>query len=203
MVMWVERVKMRTSRRGAGRRSRDTRMTVPTFVYHAANREGQIARGRLDAMTREAAMRTLSERGLFPLELTVVQVRSGRAKIPAAELALTLRILADLVDSGLALGRALQTLETLAPARVVAILPAVRQSVREGRSLAHALEESPLQMPEVLLGVLRAGERGSGLAAAIRQAALLSEESAAARAALRSALAYPILLATFGMSAVC
>jgi general secretion pathway protein F len=201
--MWAERVKTRTSRRGAGRRSRDARMTAPTFAYQAANREGQVERGRLDATTREAAMRTLAERGLFPLELTAVQASSRGAKIPAAELALTLRILADLVDSGLALGRALQTLETLAPARVAAILPAVRQSVREGRSLAHALEESRAQMPEVLLGVLRAGERGSGLAAAIRQAALLSEESAAARAALRSALAYPILLATFGTGAVC
>lgn len=178
--------------------------TLQTFAYRAAHLDGRIERGRLEAQSHDAALRALSDQGLYPVELAVAAWRpTRRASLPAAELALTLRILADLTDSGLPMGRALQALETLAPPRLAAVLPAIRQAIHEGSSLTRALEQTPLAIPEVVLGVVRAGERGSGLAAAIRHAAELTEQSAANAAALRSALVYPATLAVFGTATVC
>jgi type II secretory pathway component PulF len=156
----------------------------------------------MDADSRDAVVRTLTQRGLYPLDVNLVATRHAHPPVSAADLGIGLRILADLVQSGLAIGRALQLLEEMAPPRLATALPSIRQSVREGSSLGRALEDAPIRIPEVVLGVIRAGERGSGLADAIRQAATLCEESAATRAALRSALAYPALLATFGTAAV-
>ena len=175
---------------------------LPTFAYRAASQDGRLERGRMDADSRDAVVRALTQRGLYPLDVSAIAQRPAHAAISAADLGVTLRILADLVQSGLAIGRSLQLLEELAPPRFAAALPAIRQSVREGSSLGRALEDAPIRVPDVVLGVISAGERGSGLAEAIRHAATLCEDAAATRSALRAALAYPALLATFGTAAV-
>jgi type II secretory pathway component PulF len=165
--------------------------------------DGRVRRGHVDAPDRDAAIAQLAREGLHPVAL-VPRATAGvrRATLSAAEAGLGLRILADLLDSGLALGRALAALETLVSPRWRAVLPGVRQAVREGRSLAAALSAAPVTLSEVALGVIHAGERGSGLTSAVRHAAELCEEAAATRSAVRAALAYPILLATAGSAAV-
>ncbi|HET7188382.1 MAG TPA: type II secretion system F family protein [Gemmatimonadaceae bacterium] len=174
-----------------------------TFRYRAIDAKGHVRSGRLGARSRDAAMADLVAGGLRPIAISAESTfASGRSTLPIAETALALRILADLLDSGLPLARALATLETLASPRWRALLPGVRQAVREGRSLAGALSESSAAPPEVVIGIINAGERGSGLIAALRHAGALCEEAAATRSAVRSALAYPMLLAGAGSAAV-
>jgi general secretion pathway protein F len=179
-------------------------MTGSVFSYQAAHQDGRIERGRLSAASRDAAVGQLAARGLHPIRIEIdagAGVRR-RPSLPMAELALTLRLLADLVEAGLPIGRALHALETLAPPGFAAVLPHIRRSVREGRSLAQALGDSTIALPAEVLGIIQAGERGSGLAAAIRQAAGLCEETAAVGAAIRGALTYPLLLASAGVVSV-
>jgi type II secretory pathway component PulF len=78
----------------------------------------------------------------------------------------------------------------------------LRDSVREGATFATALSVSPLDIPPVVIGMLRAGEMGTGLAPAVRRAADLTEQSAATRAAVRNALAYPVILAVAGSASI-
>lgn len=190
---------MPTSPRGADPSNHDARMSATGFRYRAASSDGRIERGRLDATSRAAAIRALSDRGLHPIDVEATDGMSARRRtLPAAELGLALRILADLLDAGLPLTRALQLLETMIAPSVAALVPALLTAVREGRSLATALSASDVNIPGDVLGVISAGERGSGLAVAIRQAAELCEDAAASRAALRAALAYPALLAVAG-----
>lgn len=68
--------------------------------------------------------------------------------------------------------------------------------------MAAVLERSALAVPPVVIGMIRAGEAGSGLAAAVRRAATLMEEAAATRRAIRAALVYPIVLAAAGTASV-
>jgi general secretion pathway protein F len=174
-----------------------------TFAWRAVGSDGRVQRGRIDAPSRDAALARLSEQGLHPVAVTDDhQVGARRSALPMADAALGLRILADLLDSGMPLRRALATLETLVSPRWKAALPDVRQAVREGRTLSRALAESAVGLPDLALGVIHAGERGSGLAAAVRHAAELCHEAATTRAAFRAALAYPILLVTAGSAVV-
>jgi type II secretory pathway component PulF len=190
-------------RRGAGRSSRDRHMSELTFRYQAATGAGAMESGRIAAPTRADASARLAARGLHPIALTeVVGSWRRRGSLPIGELAIALRLLADLLEAGLPLMRALQTLETVVTPRVVTVLPALIGSVREGGSLARALDNLDVAIPGDVLGVIRAGERGSALAAAVRQAADLSEDAAATRTAVRSALAYPIILATAGTASL-
>jgi type II secretory pathway component PulF len=74
--------------------------------------------------------------------------------------------------------------------------------VREGKSLASALATAPIAIPALVIGIAKAGEAGQGIGPAIRRAAELSEATAETRAAVRSALAYPLVVAAAGVGAI-
>jgi len=169
------------------------------YSYRALHSSGSLETGVVRAASREEAGELLHARGLFPLEVGAER-ESGRARatLPAQDLALGLRVLATLAESGLPIARALAAMDDLAPASWQAGLPAIRESVRQGGSLAAALSSSPLGFPPVVVGMVAAGEAGSGLARAVRRAAELTEQAAETRRAVRAALAYPLVLAGAG-----
>jgi general secretion pathway protein F len=178
-------------------------MTELTFRFRAAHRSGLVEKGSIAAESREAASAALAARGLFPLEIGAAASREQRGiRLSAAEMALGLRILATLLGSGLTVARSLAALEDLVSPRWRAALPAIRDAVRAGRSLGSALRGSGIAFPPAVLGIIEAGEAGSGLADAIKRAADLAERDAAVRSALRSALAYPALLALTGAASL-
>ena len=173
------------------------------YAYRAARADGALESGVVEAPTREAASTLLAQRGLFPLDVTLREdARTPRSRLSADDQALGLRMLATLLESGLPMSRALAALGDLAPQSWRGALSVVKESVREGRSLAQALTSSGLELSPVLLGIIHAGEAGSGLARAVRRAAELAETTAATRRAVRGALAYPLVLATAGLATV-
>jgi type II secretory pathway component PulF len=177
--------------------------TGVTYRYRAAQRSGTVESGTLQAPSREAASDILASRGLFPLEVRAEEGRDRRgARLPSGDLALGLRVLATLLEAGLPLARALAALDELVPASWRPGLPAIREAVREGHSLASALSASPLAFPPLVIGMVQAGEAGSGVASAVNRAAALMESAAETRRAVRNALAYPLILAVAGGSSV-
>jgi general secretion pathway protein F len=174
-----------------------------SYRYRAARPDGSLELGVIDAPSRELASGLLAGRGLFPVDIVQQTAEASRkARIPTADLALGLRILGDLLESGLPISRALAALDDLAPPAWTRMLPALREQIREGKGLAGALASGPVQIPSLVTGIVQAGEAGSGLAAAVRRSADLMEETAATRAALRNALAYPIVLASAGAGSI-
>lgn len=158
-------------------------------------------------------MAVLAGRGLYPLAvepmgrdaaraLGVRGALGGRRAVPASDLATGLRTLATLLEAGMPVGRALWAFADVAPPAWSPAVPMLRQAIREGRSLGAALAGAPIALPPVVLGIIRAGDAGGGLARAVARAADLAERDADMRASLRAALAYPVLLATVGTGAV-
>lgn len=174
-----------------------------SYAYRAARADGAIELGALTAESRDAAVRALQDRGLFPVEVSLArEAASGGARLAVRDLALGMRVLATLLEAGLSMTRALAALPELAPPAWRAVLPAVQRDVAEGASLGAALSKCGLDVPPVVLGLIHAGEAGSGVAPAVRRAAELLEWTAATRAAIRGALAYPVILAVAGTGAV-
>jgi general secretion pathway protein F len=174
-------------------------MTGVAYAYRAARRDGTVELGTVDAANRDAASAVLAGRGLWVLDVSPAAAEgTPRRRMPAGELALGLRLLASLLDAGLPVGRALSAFADVAPDGWRAAVPVIRQSVREGQSLGVALAGGPIAVPPVVLGMVQAGEAGSGLAPAVRRAAELTERAAATRAAVRAALVYPAILTTAG-----
>lgn len=169
------------------------------YAYRAMHRSGSVETGVVRAASGDEASELLHARGLFPLSVRAEEGRERtRRTLPAADLALGLRVLASLTESGLPIARALAAMDDLAPASWKHGLPAIRESVQQGGSLGSAFASSPLGFPQVVVGMVAAGEAGSGLSRAVRRAAELMETAAQTRRAIRSALAYPLVLAGAG-----
>jgi type II secretory pathway component PulF len=176
---------------------------VTTYRFVALQHDGIRTSGTVSANSRDDALNELHDRGLYALEVapTFRPIRRT-ATIPLLEVALGLRILANLLESGLSVGKTLGMFEQMAPKRWRPGLEPIRTAVRDGKTLAAALAASPLDIPPVVIGMLAAGEMGSGLAPAVHHAAELMERSAATRSAIRGALAYPLVLAVAGIASV-
>lgn len=178
-------------------------MSAQTFAFKAMRRDGLLETGVIDASSRDAAVVLIGSRGGFAIEVVEQSpALQARLRIDADDLALGLRALATLLRSGVPISRALAIMQDLVSPAWLAALPDVRHRVAQGEHLAAALEASRLPLPSHVLGVIQAGEGGSGLAAAVGSAAELLETRAATRAALRNALAYPSILAVAGSASV-
>jgi general secretion pathway protein F len=174
-----------------------------SFAYRAARRNGTVEAGEVVATSSEEARTVLAARGLFPLELrALASTRAAHRPLPPEDVAVGLRVLATLLESGLPLARVLSALEELAPRSWARVLPGLRAAVREGRTVARAMSEASGAFPPLVVSLIAAGEAGSGLAPAVVRAAELAERSVETRRAVQGALAYPILLAGAGSASV-
>jgi type II secretory pathway component PulF len=173
------------------------------FAYRALRADGSVARGRLDAASRVDAVATLERRGMLVLEVDQVRsARDRRHEIPTADLALGLRLLGDVLDAGLPVARALNVLGEVAPKSWSNVVPHLRDSIREGKSLGAALRDSPAEVPALVVGMVAAGEIAGNVSVAVRRAAEVTEAMAETKSAIRNALAYPALLAVAGTGAI-
>lgn len=178
-------------------------MSTGSFVYRALDRSGKEIRGKVAASTGDEARDVLLGRGLLPIEVYAGgSVSRQRKSMPTADLAVGLRILADLFDAGLPVSRALTAFDKMAPKSWQSVTPSLRSAVRDGKSLATALSEAPVKIPDLVIGMAKAGEAGDGIANALQRAAMHTEAAAATQAALRSALAYPIVVGLAGFTSL-
>jgi general secretion pathway protein F len=173
------------------------------FAFRAVHANGTFETGTVEATDRESAVSLIRARGVFPIEVSAHQPLDVPARtLSADDLALGLRALASLLTAGVPLARALNVLPDIVPPAWAAAVPELARSVQQGDRLSAALSSSALPLPLHIIGIVEAGEGGSGLAPAMERAAQLLESRAATRAALRNALAYPALLATAGTASV-
>ncbi|HXG45458.1 MAG TPA: type II secretion system F family protein [Gemmatimonadales bacterium] len=167
------------------------------FRYRAACADGRIASGMIVADSAARVDDALAARGLLAIRVTPLERQRFRA-VPRSDLAVAFRCLASLVQAGVSLTRALAATEALVrPGRLKAALTEAGRLLREGRPLCQALAGYPGLIPEVVLGMIQAGERASRLTDALEQVAAQLARDAEIAAQIRQAVAYPaVLLAT-------
>lgn len=176
---------------------------IQRWRYRAAMPDGAFTSGFVLAATQDDARSAVRRLNVMPIEVTAEATqRVHKASMPVDQMALGLRILADLFDAGLPINRVLSTFDGLAPPAWRPALPTLHGAVREGRSFARALEDAPIAIPALVSGVIAAGEAGSGIGIAVRRAGELMEASASTRAAVRAALTYPLILASAGVASI-
>jgi general secretion pathway protein F len=172
---------------------------VTQFAFQALDRGGTVESGRIRGEDVQEVLRSLRERGLLPFEVAVTEAPPARApwhprRIKRRDVTLGLQALATLLEAGFPLDQALGSLPALAPAAWRPVIRGVRSSVRRGESLTEALSDDRLGLPPAVLGIVRAAEAGGGLGAGLARAADLMKADVELRSAIRSALAYPLLL---------
>jgi general secretion pathway protein F len=185
---------------------------VPSFRYTAVEPSGRLARGVMEAPSEAAVVERLRRQGHLPVRAEpdrggrlsgLLTTEFGRRGLRRQEVADLTRELATMLGAGQDLDRTLRFVAETAPnARVRGVAEGLRATVRDGGSLASALQRYPASFPPLYVGLVRAGEAGGQLAPALEQLAELLERGRRLAATVTSALIYPALLLTAALGSI-
>ena len=185
---------------------------MPTYRYRAvSNQGGDILNGIIEAPSRELAVARLQHSGHLPISAEEVApghspglghllVRRPRNRMSRKDLALFTRELATLLQAGLPLEQALQTLRRLNQAPSLLLLAdELLEGIRGGGGLSDALARKAGIFGNLYINMVRAGEASGALDVTIGRLAEYLERMAALRAYVAGAMIYPGILLGFSI----
>ncbi len=192
---------------------------MPEFAYRAADLKGSIASGRIDAPSRDQALRQLRGRGLTPLHVDKDPSPGALPGAPAAEQPSTVpsphrgsifgrerglgasdvySLTAELtvmLRAGLPLDRALRVLIGMsARPSLTALLDDIFKAVKAGKGLSQALTPHQALFGEFYINMVRSGEAGGQLGDVLGRLSEHLERVRELRESVVSALIYPAIL---------
>jgi general secretion pathway protein F len=183
---------------------------MPVFEYKGVTAQGKKVSGVQDGESLKVVKTRLKKDGIVVLEIregsaaraarrgTVSFTFGNRVKL--GDLANATRQLATLLSSGLPLMDALSVLvEQEEVAGLKSALSSVRDSVREGASLADALKENPKVFSQLYINMVSAGEASGTLEITLDRLADFLDEQVRFRGRLSAALAYPAFMTVIGI----
>jgi type IV pilus assembly protein PilC len=110
------------------------------------------------------------------------------------------RQFATMINSGLALLRALYILENQTQnAKLKSIIGDIRNDVESGSALSDALEKHPKVFNRLYVSMVRAGEAGGILDDTLNRVATQLEAEDSLKRTIKSAMVYPLLIAAFAL----
>jgi general secretion pathway protein F len=174
---------------------------MPQYRFRAVTPAGEMVVGQVEAPSHEEVIRRIEYLGHMPIDAQVATtgfLGGGRAGKPprSRDITIFLRQLALLVEAGLTLEAALQTLGDDANKAVVRFAADLRSSISAGQSFAEALARHPSIIEPAYVAMVRAGEASGKLEGALR--AIVEDRARKDLLAERisAAIRYPIFLIT-------
>lgn len=178
-----------------------------TFVYKVRDVRGIPTNGEAQADSRAAVAAELRGKGFTVVDIS--EKKSGTSfkdmladlrRIKARHITVFSRQFATMINSGLALLRALYILENQTQnVKLATIIGQLRSDVEGGMSLSDALERHPNVFNRLYVNMVRAGEAGGILDETLERVAAQLEAEDSLRRQVRSAMVYPLLIAVFAV----
>ena len=185
-------------------------MSEQSFRYQAFDASGNRHSGALEAETERDVVRILQGRRLTPIRIEpgtdsgfVAGLGFGRRKISAASLLDFTNGLCTLVEARVPIDRALRLLEGITESAAMReLVRGLLREVKEGSSLAEAMEQQPEVFSKMYVNIVRAGEEGGILHELLPDLAEFLESNARTRQSIVSAMVYPVVLVVTGILSV-
>ncbi len=170
------------------------------FKYIAKDSGGQTVSATMEAENERDVVVALKKRGLVILSVSEEAradslVRRSRRKVKQQALVVFSRQLATMVDAGLPLIQAIDTLaeQTESPA-LQTVLKDIVKSIEEGASFSEAIAAHPKVFSSLFVSMMRAGEASGTLAEILDRVAGYLEAALALKRKVKSAMVYPIIV---------
>lgn len=180
---------------------------MPIFAYTARDMTGKAVSGTIEAGNEREVSLTLSERSLFPVNVTDVTKGGGfasltsgrRKKVKGQTMAVFYSQLASLLRSGVPMIRSLQVLAEQSSEPVLGeVLKEIRGRVEEGETLGQAMARYPGVFSDMGVNMVRAGTEGGFLEDALERVGVFTELQEDLKGRTVSAMAYPVFLFSVG-----
>lgn len=181
-------------------------MSIHHYQYQACDAGGNMSNGLVSAESEREAVAQLQARKLVPVRLKLASQQtqtSSTSRIRNADLVDFTNGLCTLVDARVPLDKALVLLEGITEKEHMKRLVAeIRRDVKEGKSLADAMELRPDVFSRLYVNIVRAGETGGILDQLLPDLAGFLESAEETKKQVISALTYPMVLLFTGVLSV-
>lgn len=182
---------------------------MPVYEYTALNLKGKTISGIVDAESAVAARQKLRGSKIFPVSIKETHKTASQRKtlwsrsftrVKPGDVAIMTRQLSTLIGAGFPLVSAMDTILPHVKAHgFKRILAQIKDAIVEGNSFAAALAPYPGVFSSVYMNMVRAGETAGTLEIVLDRLADISEKQLALNNRIKSALAYPVLMACVGI----
>ena len=183
---------------------------MATYAYIGRDGAGQVVSGAVDGDTEIAAISRLQEMGYL---ITSLKRRATQPKVEdllarfggvkLKDLTVFTRQLATMINAGLTIIASLTILQAQANSqRLREVLAKVRGDVEGGLPLSDALAAHPEAFNQLYVNMVRAGETGGALDDVLGRLSGFLEKELALRQRVKSAMVYPILIASAAVGIV-
>lgn len=179
---------------------------MATFACTVRDARGQQVVKNIEADSLAAARAKLREQGLFPIDIKEKQGGGGSfqglskmlarfQKVKLKEMVIFTRQFATMINSGVALLRALNIMVEQAQSDAFKnIIGSVRDGVEEGRSLSECMADHPKVFSKLYVSMVAAGEIGGVLDEVLNRLATFMEANAKLIGQLKAAMTYPAVV---------
>ena len=178
---------------------------MPVFTFSGKDASGQKISGERMAVNKQALAQALRRERITPGAIRekgkeFSMPTFGTTKIKTKDIAIFFRQFSVMIDAGLPL---VQCLEILAanqenPA-FQKTLTGVRTTVEGGATLANAMRQYPVVFDDLTTNMIEAGETGGILDIILQRLATYVEKAVRLKAAVKSALIYPIAVVSMAV----
>lgn len=189
---------------------------MPVYQYRGYRSDGGAAAGIIDAESVKVARLKLRKDGVFPTDVVEQNQTGGRhltrdllstggprghsAVLSATDLAMLTRQFATLLVAGLPIVDALGVLiDQMEKKPAKALLADVREQVRGGKALSHALGFYEKDFSPIYVHMVKAGEASGALDQILFRLAEFLEKQQALRNKVTNAILYPALMLVVGV----
>ena len=181
-------------------------MSVNYYQYQACDAKGNMTTGQLSADTEREAIAKLQSLKLVPVKIKTTSrksLESTGSKIKNADLVDFTNGLNTLVEARIPIDKALSLLEGITEKEhMKRMVVSLRRDVKEGKSLADAMEARSDVFSKLYINIVRAGETGGILDQLLPDLLNFLETAEDTRKQVISALTYPFVLLVTGILSV-
>jgi type IV pilus assembly protein PilC len=178
---------------------------MPVFTFSGKSASGEKVSGERAATNKEVLLQQLKRERITPgsvrekgKEFSMPTFGSGKVK--TKDIAIFFRQFSVMIDAGLPL---VQCLEILAANQenqsFQKTLNGVRTTVEGGSTLANAMRQFPVVFDDLSTNMIEAGETGGILDVILQRLALYVEKAVRLRAAVKSAMIYPVAVVSIAV----
>src|SRR3954468_18650793 len=178
---------------------------MPVFTFTGTDPQGKKIAGERLADSKAAVTMQLRRERITPGAIKekgkeFALPKLGTGKVPVKDIAVFFRQFSVMIDAGLPL---VQCLEILAANQenqaFQKVLTGVRTTVEGGATLANAMRQYPNVFDDLTTNMIEAGETGGILDIILQRLATYVEKAVRLRAAVKSALIYPVAVVSMAV----
>jgi type IV pilus assembly protein PilC len=184
---------------------------MAVFRWEGISPKGEVMRGEMEAMTRDAVIVRLRTQRIQPLPAKIKEKGKGLDRqltipglgdsVKTRDIVIFTRQFATMIDAGLPIVQCLDILQAQATVKPLRrAIQQIKDDVEAGSSFNEALRKHPKLFDELYINMVAAGEVGGILDNIMNRLAVYMEKAARLRAKIKGAMIYPASIVTVAIA---